>query len=238
MMHGFNKTARKPRMKLKLLFLTLVIAFVVITPAMIGAQYLHPKIISKEITIRNVVILPAKIQIVRQSMKGPEGMAAESEAVSVRVTQLLTEALAAKHVTAWSGVLAAGDSQKAYVIADIQSRYDALVPMISKKPKDVKKGRFTLGDEVLNLNLAKTTDAIVFVRGEGQKLTKGKSAFSILTLSLNLPYMKLTIGMVDARTGEVLLFTTPVAVADVTNEKEKALTGAIERSLQKLPPAP
>jgi hypothetical protein len=225
-------------MKRNLLLLSLVFAFVLATPAMTGAQYLHPKISSKEITIRNVVILPPKVQIVRQSMKGPEGMAAESEALSVRVTQLLTEALAAKHVTAWSGVLAAGDSQKAYVIADIQSRYEALLPMISKKPKDVKKGRFTLGDEVLNLNLAKTADAIVFVRGEGQKLTKGKSAFSILTLSLNLPYMKLTIGIVDARTGEVLLFTTPVAVADVTNQNEKALARAIGNSLQKLPPVP
>jgi hypothetical protein len=110
--------------------------------------------------------------------------------------------------------------------------------MMSKKPKDVKKGRFTLGDEVLNLNLAKTTDAIVFVRGDGQKLTKGKSAFSLLTLSLNLPYLRLTIGIVDARTGEVLLFTTPVAIADVTNEKEKALSGALASSLKKLPAAP
>ncbi|HMJ25991.1 MAG TPA: hypothetical protein VK475_09195 [Pyrinomonadaceae bacterium] len=225
-------------MKRNLLLLAFLIAFAVATPATIGAQYLHPRISSKETTIRNVVILPPKIQIVRQSMKGPEGMAAESEALSVRVTQLLTDALATKHVTAWSGVLGSGDSQKTYVIADLQSRYDALLPKINKKPKDVKKGRFTLGDEVLNLNLAKTTDAIVFVRGDGQKLSKGKAAFSILTLSLNLPYLRLTIGIVDAHTGEVLLFTIPVAIADVTNEKERALGRAIESSLKKLPPAP
>jgi hypothetical protein len=225
-------------MKSKTLFRILFSALVVIYPAALRAQYLHPKIASKEITIRNVVILPPKIQMVRQSMKGPEGMAAESEELSVRVTQLLTEALAAKHVIAWSGVLAVGDGDKAYSIADLQSRYDALLPKMSKKPKDVKQGRFTLGDEVLNLNLAKTTDAIVFVRGDGQKLTKGKSAFSLLTLSLNLPYLRLTIGIVDARTGEVLLFTTPVAIADVTNEKEKALSGALASSLKKLPAAP
>ena len=107
-----------------------------------------------------------------------------------------------------------------------------------KKPKDVKKGRFTLGDEVLNLNLDKTTDAIVFVRGQGQKLTKGKSTFSILTLSLNLPYLMLTIGIVDAHTGDVLVFATPVAIADVTSPDDKRLRKAIEKSLQKLPPAP
>jgi hypothetical protein len=107
-----------------------------------------------------------------------------------------------------------------------------------KKPKDVKKGRFTLGDEVLNLNPDKDTDAIVFVRGQGQKLTKGKSTFSILTLSLNLPYLMLTIGIVDAHTGDVLVFATPVAIADVTSPDDKRLRKAIEKSLQKLPPAP
>ena len=48
-----------------------------------------------------------------------------------------------------------------------------------KKRSDVKKGRFSMGDEVLNLNLDKGADAIVFIRGEGKKLTGGKTAFTI-----------------------------------------------------------
>jgi hypothetical protein len=91
---------------------------------------------------------------------------------------------------------------------------------------------------VLNLNLAKTTDAIVFIRGQGQKLTKGKSAFSILTLSLNFPYVMLTIGIVDAHTGDVLVFATPLAIADATSQDDKPLRKAIEKSLKKLPTAP
>jgi hypothetical protein len=225
-------------MKRTLFYLTLVLAFAT-TPPSLRAQYLHPKVSGKETTIRSAVLMPAKVDIVKQSMKGPEGMAAESDLLSTRVTQLITEALAAKHINASSG--AAGgeaNTQKTYQLSDLQARYDALLPKIMKKPKDVKKGRFTLGDEVLNLNLDKNIDAIVFVRGQGQKLTKGKSTFSLLTLSLNFPYVMLTIGVVDAHTGDVLVFATPVALADATSHDDKPLRKAIEKSLKKLPVAP
>ncbi len=227
-------------MKIKPLLLTLFI-FAALTPSLLHAQYLHPKVSGKEINIRNVVVLPARVEIVKQSMKGPEGMAAESDLLSTRVTQLIIESLAAKRMSASTGASTnsgEADIQRKYQLSDIQSRYDALLPKIIKKPKDVKKGRFSLGDEVLNLNLDKSTDAIVFVRGHGQKLTKGMTTFSILTMSLNLPYLALTIGIVDAHTGEVLVYANPVAVADATGQNEKPLRTAIDKSLKKLPDAP
>jgi hypothetical protein len=167
-------------------------------------------------------------------------MAAESNLLSTQVTQLIIEALTAKHIIALTNLTGSSDTdpQKKYLVSDFQTRYDSLLPKIVKKPKDVRKGRFTLGDEVLNLNLDKSTDAIVFVRGHGQKLTKGKKTFSILTMSLDLPYLALTIGIVDARTGEVLLYTNPMALADATSQNEKPLSQAIEKSLKKLPTAP
>lgn len=228
-------------MKLKLLLLALFGVFAALTPGALQAQYLHPKVSGKEITIRNVVVLPARVEIVKQGMRGPEGMAAESDLLSTQVTQLIIEALTAKHITAstnMSTTTSEADQQKKYLLSDFQMRYDALLPKIIKKPKDVKKARFSLGDEVLNLNLDKTTDAIVFVRGHGQKLTKGMKTFSILTLSLNLPYLLLTIGVVDAHTGEVLVYANPVAIADATSQNEKPLRKAIEKSLKKVPVAP
>ena len=60
-----------------------------------------------------------------------------------------------------------------------------------------------MGDEVLNLNLSKSADAIVFIRGEGKKLTGGKTAFMVM-VGGTPAYLKLQIGMVDTRSGEVL----------------------------------
>src|SRR5215831_5626715 len=76
----------------------LVLAAVAALSPVTRAQYLHPKITSKQTTIRNVVLMPAKVDVVRDSMKGPEGMAAESELLSARVTQLISDALGAKHI--------------------------------------------------------------------------------------------------------------------------------------------
>ena len=207
-----------------------------VLPSAAPAQFLHPKIAKKETTIRKVVVMPAKVDIVRDSMKGPEGMAAESEAVSERVAKIVSDALLNKQVATLSGpvsVTGEGDAQQKYTVADIQSRYDDLLPKIMKKRSDVKKARFTMGDEVLNLNLDKDADAIVFIRGKGQKQTSGKTAFRLLVGGVPA-YLQVTIGIVDARTGEVLLYTDGVITGDPT-ANEGSLRHAITKSLKKLP---
>ncbi|HET6975134.1 MAG TPA: hypothetical protein VFI24_02340 [Pyrinomonadaceae bacterium] len=200
----------------------------------VQAQFLHPKIQSKETTIRRVVVLPAKVNVVRDSMKGPEGMAAESDELSTRVEAMVTEVLSKKkNVATAPTTSASADEQHKYNVADFQTKFDNLLPNIMKKRSDVKKGRFTMGDEVLNLNLEKGTDAVVFVRGEGKKLTSGKTAFRMLVGGMPA-YLRLQIGMIDARNGEVLLYTDPIFVGDPTTAVDR-LRKALEKGFKKLP---
>ena len=224
-------------MKLRVLLIAVaVLMTTALLPLTARAQFLHPKITKKETTIRNVVVLPAKVEIVRDSMKGPEGMAAESEVVSDRVAKMVSDALSKKQVGTLSGPVSGpgeGDSQQKYNVADIQSRYDDLLPKIMKKRSDVKKARFTMGDEVLNLNLDKNADAIVFIRGKGQKQTSGKTAFRMLVGGVPA-YLQINISIIDARTGEVLLYTDGVITGDPT-ANEGSLRHAITKSLKKLP---
>jgi hypothetical protein len=205
------------------------------------AQFLHPKISKKETTIRNVIILPAKVSVVRDSMKGPEGMAAESEDLSGRVEKMLAEVLdKEKHVKTLNTPAAAsgeGDAQQKYSVADFQTKFDDLLPRIMKKRSDVKKARFTMGDEVLNLNLDRSVDAIVFIRGQGQKLTGGKKAF-VLLVGGGAAFLNLQIGIIDARTGEVLLYTDPgfKGLGDPTTAVD-SLRKALDKGFKKLPTA-
>ena len=231
----FNHRSTK-RAQSQLAGATVALALAALTPQVACAQYLHPKITSKQTTIRNIVLLPAKVDIVRDSMKGPEGMGAESEQLSARVSQLITDALTAKNIAALPAPSAAadGDAQQKYTVADIQSRYDDLLPKITRKKKDVKQGRFSMGDEVLNLNVDKKADAIVFIRGRGQKLTSGKKAFVILVGGAPA-YLQLSISIVDAHTGEVLLYTDSVAVGDPTGADTNRVRKSIAKSLKKLP---
>ena len=90
-----------------------------------------------------------------------------------------------------------------------------------------------MGDEVLNLNLDKSADAVVFIRGAGKKLTGGKTAFRML-VGGTPAYLQLQIGIVDARTGDVLLYTDPELVGDPTTAVDR-LRKALEKGFKKLP---
>lgn len=201
-----------------------------------NAQFLHPKITSKETTIRRVVVLPAKVNVVRDSMKGPEGMAAESDELSARVEAMVAEVLSnRKHVATLPAVAPSTevDPQQKYNIADFQNKFDELLPKIMKKRGDVKKGRFSMGDEVLNLNLEKEADAVVFIRGSGQKLTSGKTAFKVFVGGMPA-FLGLQIVIVDARSGDVLLYTDPMLTGDPTTAVDR-LRKALEKGFKKLP---
>jgi len=232
-------SGRAIALKLPTIMFALVVLLTVSGSHVVRAQFLHPKITSKETAIRTVVVFPAKVNVVRDSMKGPEGMAAESDELSVRVEKVITEVLSKqKQVATLSPPTQGtgqGDAQPNYNVADFQTKFDDLLPKIMKKRSDVKKGRFTMGDEVLNLNLEKTTDAIVFIRGEGKKLTGGKTAFTLLVGGAPA-YLKLRIGIVDARNGDVLLYTDPVLAGDPTTAVDR-LRKALEKGFKKLPAA-
>src|SRR6267378_3773057 len=93
----YSTTLRRPLRKLSLAAIfVFILSIAALSPDAVRAQYLHPKVSAKQTTIRNIVILPAKINVVRDSMKGPEGMAEESEALSARVEKMLAEVLAAR----------------------------------------------------------------------------------------------------------------------------------------------
>ena len=213
----------------------LTLLFAAMCPPWARAQFLHPKITKSEVTIRKVVMLPAKVNVVRDSMKGPEGMAAESEELSGRVEKAVADVLSnKKHITTVNApAFPSADAQVKYTAADIQTKFDELLPKVMKKRKDVKKGRFSMGDEVLNLNLDKSADAIVFIRGRGQKLTSGKKAFVLLVGGMPA-YLMMQIGIVDAHTGEVLLYTDPVLAGDPTTAVDR-LRKALEKGFSKLP---
>ena len=220
------------------LFALLVVLLTVCGSHQIQAQFIHPKIKSNETTIRRVIVMPAKVTVVRDSMKGPEGMAAESDELSLRVEKMVAEVLAEKKkVTTLTppapAASADGDSEQKYNVADFQTKFDDLLPKIMKKRSDVKKARFTMGDEVLNLNLDKGADAIVFIRGEGKKLTGGKTAFRLLVGGMPA-YLRLMIGVIDARNGEVLLYTDPIFPGDPTTAIDR-LRKALEKGFKKLP---
>ena len=223
-------------MRFRLFFVVLCCLF---AQADAAAQYLNPKVAEKKVTIRSAVILPAKGEIVKESAKGQEMMVGESADISGSVMEAVGQTLQTKKITVAPNPFEASamDESRKYTLADIQTRYDGLLPKMLKKSDDVKKARFTLGDEVMLLNVHKDADVLVFIRGQGRMFTKGKTAFSLVNIfSLDFPFAQITVGLVDAQSGEVLAFTKPMSASKVLKDK-KALSKMIEKSLKKVPAA-
>jgi hypothetical protein len=227
--------ARRARIRFALASL-IVVAAAVLAPLAARGQFVNTKISGKQAVIRNVIILPAKVEIVRTGLKGPEGMAAESEELSTRIEKTLAEVLAnQKKILTLGGPATSSDggAQAKYAMADIQAKFDDLLPKVMKKRGDVNQGRFTIGDEVLNLNLDKSSDAIVFIRGQGQKITSGKAAFNMMVGGVPA-YLRLQIAIVDAHSGEVLYYADPVLGGDPTAVNDH-VRKALEKAVKKLP---
>lgn len=227
------------RLAARFVLMILCCVFAHTQAAAVKAQYLNQNLVDKKVTIRSAVILPAKVEIVKESSKGQEMMVNESADISKNAVTAVGQTLEGKKISVVPSSFdpTTMDDTRKYTLADIQSRYDALLPKLLKKSNDIKKARFTLGDEVMLLNVHKDADVLVFIRGAGRVFTKGKTAFSLVNIfSMDFPLAQITIGFVDSRSGEVLAFTKPMSTGGAIKD-QKALNKLIEKSLKKIPVA-
>ena len=174
------------------------------------AQFAHPDLKSGKIVVRKVLILPPRVSVTKSGMKGNETLIAESKMVEAALPAIFAEAAQEKGCTVLDNAFAPEALEKnqdlKFALADIQDRFDALHKHISEKPKDVRNGRFTMGDEVVNFNPGAAADALVFVRGSGVVNTGGKKVLGAIAGVNETDYILVDIAIVDSQSGAVLYY--------------------------------
>jgi hypothetical protein len=239
-MNKMNHSFPHVRLFPSLLFIILLAA----VPAM--GQRLSPKLKEtkpgdEKPLIKRVIILPAQVSLSKDGMKGAEPMDKEAAAATPIIEKAMARALANKNLTVLDSPFKPETLQNneklKYAVADLRRNYDELNAKIINKQKDVEKGRFSLGDQVLMLNQDDSIDAFVFVDAAGERKTGGKKAFGIATFSpwTMLPSYTIAIGIVDARSGDVLAYTLTTTISDIGKADDKKLVEVITNSLKKLP---
>lgn len=217
---------------------TLAATLVLFLSTSLWAQFEHPDLKSGKVVVKNAIILPPSVKIRKNGVKENDVMLEEShqieDALPPLVSSVLKERQCAIDDKSLSSSVLAADSDLKYALADLQKRFDELFPQLVKKPKDVRKGRFTLGDEVAKLNPGGAADALVFVRGFGSVTTGGKFMLSALAGYAQYSGTIYYITVVDARTGSVLYH----GVATQGGNPAKNPTGSrnsIEKSFKNFP---
>lgn len=216
--------------------------FFLFANASLPAQIAHPDLTSGKIKIKNVAILPPAIRIVKSGVKGNEEMVEESRNAENALVPLIANALRKQGCTVddkqFSNERPQNDEESKYALADTQRRFDEVYAQINKNKKDIKKGRFTLGEDISKVNPGGAMDALIFVRGSGTMITTGKAVTASLAGNRQLGNLYYDITVVDAHSGAVLYFShvnnggAMVRMITITDQSQKW----IEESLKNFPP--
>ncbi len=199
------------------------------------AQFAHPDLKSGKIVVHKLLILPAQATVTKSGMKGSEGLIQESRIVEKALPGLISQALQTKGCTVLDNVLTLDalekDQDLKSAVADIQGRFETIHTHVEQKPKDVRTGRYTLGDDVANFAPGAAADALVFTRAFGVLTTGGKKAFAALVGGNASDFVGMDITVVDSQMGNVLFFTRAFSGGNFVGDTGR-MGKPIEKSLK------
>jgi hypothetical protein len=214
---------------------SIVAALVLLCCAGALAQFEHPDLKSGKKRVQSLLLMPVQVQLTRRSMKGSEPMMEESRQTEQALTPVVVNVLAQLGYKVDQNSLSPDvlgkDTDLRYTVDDLQKKFDDELARMNKKAKDVRKGRFTLGDEVAKLPAGEGVDALLFVRAHGQVLTGGKKAFGALVTGGIYDTAFMHFGVVDSKTGDVLYFARPVALRNIAKDADKT-SGVVKKSFK------
>src|SRR5271157_2780631 len=116
------------------------------------AQFASPDLTSHKKQVQSLLFMPAQVKLTKVGMKGPEPMMEESRQTELALSPVIVKVLQQLGYKVDQEALAPTvlekDPDLGYAVDDLQKRFDNELQRMKRKGKDVKKGRFTLGDEV------------------------------------------------------------------------------------------
>jgi len=206
-------------------------------------SYENRKVTSGEFPIRTACMMPVEGKLSKTTMKGGEGMSKESETWTATLQSMVEAHLktAGVQILQANDPLASGasDDEIQQVILQLNQKYGEITKTLNKRPKDIGKSRYTIGDEAALLPCSAKADVIVFVEGEGQVSSGGKKAMGMIVGgSSNVSYATLVLTMADAKTGEIIAFSR-MSNAESFGEKfvdqtEEVYGKALNKQLERL----
>lgn len=206
-------------------------------PMTLGAAINNPKLDSGEKSITHVCVMPIQAEWAKVGIKAREGMTKEADEWTDKmgdvVLKLVREA-GAETFPALPDQANASEAAKQTVL-QVNQKYDTVATQLHRKPKEVKNGRYTLGDEVALLPCSAKADALLFLHASGSILTGGKKAFGALVGGQSSSTAQLYMAFVDAKSGEVLAFTSIMRAGDkFRKDPEAVYRGVLTKDFQKM----
>ena len=175
------------------------------TPAVSANEYANRSLSRRERKFDTLVMLPTQVMAVQTGFRG----ATEMFKVGKSPRNRALDACRVGHPSeeSWSSSCldrrrgAAEDVSRSYLLADVQVRFDRLLPALLDDPGRVRRGGYTMTDAVATLVPQKSETLLVFTRLVGVDATLFASFFGFREGA------QLIVAMVDGVSGEVMFVT-------------------------------
>jgi hypothetical protein len=207
-----------------------------------ASEHLHPLLKSGKVAVRSVVLVPLKVDFRQVAVTGVESRNQEAEILSSHLSRAAVLLLRERGIEVAEDAFAAlgTEDEGRYAISDLQSRYDRASVEMLRRPKDVGKGRYTLGDEVAVIASKINASAFLFVRAVGSSLSGAARAMSPFA-ALFRQQILYELAIVDAATGDVWFLAVnqimTVFGAGKRAEPENQILMLMRRAIGKVPEA-
>jgi hypothetical protein len=156
------------------------------------------KLRSGKFHVRSACMMPPEGHLIKFGLKGSSESPEKSDIWARALEAFVETHLKSADISIEPAfaILSSGASEDEVhqVILDIQEKYHSISRQLEKKPNDIGKSAYTLGDQVAMLPCAANSDLLVFVHGQ----TENNMRTNRLAV--------LTVTMADAKSGEILAF--------------------------------
>lgn len=176
-----------------------------------AAEYMTPEFAKAEFRPKTMVLIPPRAEVTKRKVTSTEQMIEEGAVLEDATSLVLKEQLGALGYTI--RVLTIDevntDPELQLMVRNFNERYDADLAQVVKKPKDIRKRRFSFGDEARILAARLEAEAIIVGRISASGATGGQKTMAFL-LGGSSGHAALNLSIVAGDNGDLEGFFTYV----------------------------
>lgn len=176
-----------------------------------AAEYMTPEFAKAEFRPKTMVLIPPRAEVTKKKVTSSEQMIEEGAVLEDATSLVLKEQLGALGYTI--RVLTIDevntDPELQLMVRNFNERYDADLVQVLKKPKDIRKRRFSFGDEARILAARLEAEAIIVGRISASGATGGQKTMAFL-LGGSSGHAALNLSIVAGDNGDLEGFFTYV----------------------------
>lgn len=176
-----------------------------------AAEYMTPEFARAEFRPKTMVLIPPRAEVTMKKVTSTEQMIEEGAVLEDATSLVLKEQLGALGYTI--RVLTIDevntDPELQLMVRNFNERYDADLAQVVKKPKDIRKRRFSFGDEARVLAARLEAEAIIVGRISATGATGGQKTMAFL-LGGSSGHAALNLSIVAGDNGDLEGFFTYV----------------------------